>query len=187
MMRCETGIGYSADFSKIRMEQHPDVYVTSQEWLLYEMGIINIPNMQYRYQNTQLPESAGEGQISFILGAARISGTMELRCDEWILIPYEHFLYVTEMDHEGSEQIAVTLTHEDDTVESIGSDLAIEHSTRTVQIYEMGLNNWTYPRDGGRLVVAFNSMHPTTDVISHVDTNSLSIGLEVFRRWKSFR
>jgi hypothetical protein len=143
MMRCETGIGYSADFSKIRMEQHPDVYVTSQQWLLYEMGIINIPNMQYRYQNTQLPSSAGEGQISFILGAERISGTMELRCDEWILIPYEHFLYVTEMDHEGSEQIAVTLTHEDDTVESIGSDLDVTIATRTTQIYEMGLNNWT--------------------------------------------
>lgn len=192
MMRAEVGTGYTSDFTKIRMEQLPDVYVTSQEWLLYEMGVVDIPGPSYRYENSLVTGGAGTGEVTFILTAERISGTMELRCDEWILIPYEHFIYADRMDDTADagatvEIVNSALTQENDIVEFVGGITGEGTYQARFSIYEMGINDWSYPRNGGTMVSAFNVKHPTTDTISHISSKTSSISLKVFRRWKSFR
>ncbi|MHC4413623.1 MAG: hypothetical protein ACYSW6_11765, partial [Planctomycetota bacterium] len=172
-------------------EVHPPVYITSTEWLLYEMGTITLPPGMWRDATTGLYQ--GPGDQLLILTASRLSGTGELRCDEWILIPYEHFLYLPEMDDDidvGSpDPNHHIFTYEDDIVDAIGENIigtgAPGSRTTRIQVYQAGLNDWGYPRQGGLLVMAGNTRGSGT--IQHNPTDSMTMTFNVFKRYKSYK
>jgi hypothetical protein len=180
MMRLETTMG-NPFFSAGSSEKQQDVYISSTDWRLYEMGTITLPPGMYR-QATNDALAFEVGDQGLILTAEKLTGTTELKCDSWVLIPHEHFAHISEMDDDLTDigsTVSFILTYEDDIIEGLSEN--IDPTTGRIKTCQVSVNNWGYPRMGAFLVVAGNRAS------THVLTDEMRIVMDVFRRYKSYK
>lgn len=194
MARLEVAAGagtLSAAPTEVGAEKYQDIYITSTEWVLYEMGTITLPPGMWRGATEAMYQ--GPGDQLLILSAERVSGTAELQSDRWYLIPHEHFFHLPEMaddiDVGAPDQEHFVFTYEDDIIEAVGENIialgAPGARTTRVSPYQTGINAWAYPRIGGLIVAAGNIRGSGN--LKHDATAQLTFTLRVHQRFKSYR
>ncbi|MHC4488918.1 MAG: hypothetical protein ACYSW7_07040 [Planctomycetota bacterium] len=192
MMRM--GVSSGATPIGAEWEFQQDVYLTSTEWVLYEMGTITLPPGMWRDASANAFYQ-GPGDQMLAIAAERLSGSCELRCDEWIMIPYEHFLHLPEADAEfdiGSpDPNHLILTYEDDITTASGENIigtgAPGARVTRIKPYQAGLNDWGYPRQGGLMIVAGNILDDSTRALRHNPSSTVTMEFTVFKRYKSYK
>ena len=123
-----------------------DVFIESQDYYFYEMGVIQVPPEGFREARRNYLASFEGFEIG--LAAERLSGTSELLIDYAVIIPQEHAVSSKGMYQEDAEQ-GYIITDEDDNIVGISQDNGVPPDLHTY-IHELSASNWTFPADNSQ-------------------------------------
>lgn len=129
-------------------DTYQDVFVESNEWHMYEMGIVQVPPEPFRSaRRAQYPELH---QVKIGYAAERLTpADGALQVDYLVIIPQEHALSLSNVKI-GSGQPANIVVDEEDTIIGYTTKYI---STWEKYIHEISATNWVWPADPARYLI----------------------------------
>ena len=122
-----------------------DVFITSDEFHLYEMGVVQFPPEPFRGANRLVTSDMYNLQLG--LAAERLSGSGLLQVDYLIAIPQEHFISASNIHGYTGDAVNI-ITDEEDTI------LGMTRSAVGNYVHEITENNFRWPADNDGYLVA---------------------------------
>lgn len=162
-------------------ETYQDVFVDSTQWRLYEMGVIQIPPENYRSaRRFKRPEFY---QLNIGLAAERITGSNDLLVDYLTLIPQEHSISISNAELFGTGDMNVITDEEDITF----GYATVWSPAWEKFVHELSTNNWTWPSDPNRKIIAVMAADLLDGDGNHSFTTQPSFVLfEIIPRYHSY-
>jgi len=179
LLRCKVGANTTCgvkmsygmrDYATIQQEE---VYIDHTDWLLIELGEIQIPPGDYRFVT-----SSGLTLSAFTISieAERISGSGSLELDALCLVPSEHLFTMYDMGTSFAP-LAYGLTLPDDTHAA-----RIRDGSGLMRVQPpFTMTNWCLPTDPGILVAQLQT------ATAHGLTDTGSVGMGYYPRWNLSR
>ena len=119
------------------------------DWVYLSMGVVSFPPSGDRSQPFftagTLPSSWGVANYDMYLDAERNSGTGNLEMDALIMVPYDHFISIDNINVPLAGGTVYVVTHADGQIQAIEDDNAVYYGRPTIS----DVNNWSFPYDGG--------------------------------------
>jgi hypothetical protein len=169
MVRASISAGdmYLYGQTPIALTQGPEVYLSSTEYHLYEMGEFQIPPYG-RFTGQQ-----GIFGMRLNVEARRAVGTGKLYADAIILIPADHLLAASSVEVATGKALEVVTGP--DFKESAVAKVTATQVREAVA--KLTTNNWRFPKEGAVLVAAFERSS------GHVITDTGSVTMTLVPRW----
>ena len=162
-------------------ETYQDVFVSSDEFHLYEMGAIQVPPENYRSARREVYEEFY--QLNLGVAAERISGSGNLLVDYLIWIPQEHNISLTNVEGHAGGPINV-ITDEEDVV--FGYTTIFTPAWEKF-VHEVSAINWVWPSDPDRKIIAVMAADIPEGDGNHPLTQELTtIQFDVIPRYHSY-
>jgi hypothetical protein len=131
-------------------ETFQDVFVESNEFHLYEMGVVQIPPENFRSarRNNYLEMY----QLNIGLAAERLSapGNGTLQLDYMIWIPQEHSISLSGIRSKTVGGSCEVITDEEDVI--FGATTTFQ-TVWEKYVHEVSANNWTFPAEGTKVPI----------------------------------
>lgn len=166
--------GYASSDAELRRQDR--VTIEDTDWRLYALGTVQIPPMNTRgtiYDYTLQ-------SYRLCLQAERVSGTGNLRCDNFILIPIgESAIYVSDASISSNESGRICIAPEE-TIH--GYVYNSGNITGTMTVRPQGPYGYVFPVAASYIVFAGQSTG------AHVKTTTATIGFNhILPRWRTLR
>ena len=165
-------------------ETYQDVFVESDEFHLYEMGVIQVPPENFRSARRTTQEDFYQLNIGLTAERISASGNGTLQIDYLIWIPQEHSIALTNIRAKAPGAGVDLITDEEDIV---FGQTTVWTPTWEKFIHEVSENNWRWPSDPDRDLIAVmaadipigDGHHPMFEAITVYD-------FEVIPRYHSY-
>lgn len=169
------------DNSSSIAETYQDVFVDSNQWRLYEMGIIQVPPENFR--NARRDVYSEFFQLNIGVAAERITGSNDLLIDYLIWIPQEHAISLANVEGYTGSAINVITDEEDITF----GYSTVWTPTWEKFVHEISATNWTWPSDPSRKIIAVMAADiPDGDGHHPMTTDLTTIQFDVIPRYHSY-
>jgi len=169
-VQMRTGLQGSTNFAP-----HKAVYVSNTADHLIELGEISIPPFDYR-SPVEL-DSTVLDNFQIQLWAERVSGAGSLDLDCIVLLPSEHFVFMSgaALQFSAFNRFISIFTFEDE------RKLPLEYLGNTpVSNLEYAHNNWAFPQGGGILIFAADR------AAAQVVTDAIDLDYKMYPRWQNY-
>lgn len=118
-------------------------------WTYLPMGVVTFPPAGDRetpfFSTGSLPSSWGLAGYELYLDAERNAGTGSLRLDGYVLIPYDHYIALENVNVPLTGGQVFVVSNPDGTIEAIEDDGSTYYGRPTIA----DVNNWSFPYDRG--------------------------------------
>lgn len=152
-------LGFLAFGDQVPHSKHTTQYIDGSDggtlYALIPMGTVMLPPTGLRDPMGFIgaAETSFWSNLRFHIEAQRISGTGKLRLDALILIPAEHSVYVDKMNLAATEWVRI-LADQEGNMSAITENSGSTSLSNYPIVSDTGMYPYTYPREGGILVVA---------------------------------
>ena len=142
-------------------DTYQDVYLYSNYYYFYEMGVIQVPHESFRKARRDVLSPFDSFRIG--IAAERLSGTAELYLDYLVIVPQDHAISSKEMSQLDTMD-GFIVGDEDGVITGISEDTVSASSFKQIFMHELSSSNWAFPADPAQnaIVVAVVDSKPSS-------------------------